>query len=60
LVAKPEGQRPFLRPGCKWEDNTKPGFKQVMRDDAKWIHVAQDRDKWQDVKNTVMELLVQK
>ena len=34
--------------------------EQVVRDDAKWIHVAQDRNKWQDVKNTVMELLVKK
>jgi hypothetical protein len=60
LIAKPEGQRPFLRSGRKWEGNIKLAVKQVVRDDAKWIHVAQDRDKWQDVKNTVMEFLVQK
>jgi len=37
LVAKPEGQRPFLRPGRKWEDNIKLVFKQVVRDDEKKI-----------------------
>jgi hypothetical protein len=60
LVAKSEGQRSPLRPGRKWEDNIKLGFKQVGQDDVKWIHVAMDRDSWQEVKNTVPELLVQK
>jgi hypothetical protein len=59
LVAKSERKRSPLRPGRKWEDNIKLGFKQAGRDDVKWIHVAKDRDNWQEVTNTVTELLVQ-
>jgi hypothetical protein len=55
LVAKPEEQELLLRPGRKWADN----IKLVELDDVQWI-VAKDRDNWQSVKNTLMELTVQK
>jgi hypothetical protein len=29
LVRKPEGKRPFRRPGCRWEDNIKTDLREV-------------------------------
>jgi hypothetical protein len=54
LVGRPEGRRPRHR----WEDNIKMDLREIGFGDVDWIHLAQDRDSWQALVNTVMNLLV--
>jgi hypothetical protein len=56
LVGKPEGSRPLGRSKHKWEDNIKMDLKEIGWKCRDWIHVAQDRDQWQAVVNTVKPL----
>jgi hypothetical protein len=58
LVGKPEGRRPLGRPRLRWEDNIKMDFRKMGFWDVDWIDLAQDRDKWRDLVNTVMNLRV--
>jgi hypothetical protein len=58
LVGKPEGKRPFGRPRSRWKDNTRMDLREIGWEDVDWIHVAQDRDQWRTVVNTVMEIRV--
>jgi hypothetical protein len=37
-----------------WENNTKSDPKQIGWENAEWINLAQDRDQWLDLTNTVM------
>jgi hypothetical protein len=48
LVGKLEGTRSLGRPRNRWEDNIRIGLKGLA-----WIHLAQDRDHWRAVVNTV-------
>jgi len=45
LVGKPEGKRQLGRPRCRWEDNMKMEFHEVLCGGMDWIDLAQDRDK---------------
>jgi hypothetical protein len=47
LLGKPEGKRPLGRPRHRWVDN----IKMELMD---WIDLAQDRDQWRTLVNTVM------
>jgi hypothetical protein len=58
LVGKPEGRRPLGRPRCGWEDNIKMELREIRFGDVDWIHLAQDRDRWRALVNTVMSLQV--
>jgi hypothetical protein len=58
LVGKPEGKRPSERPRCRWEDNIKMGLREIGWDGMDWIHLAQDRDQWRAVVNTMINLRV--
>jgi hypothetical protein len=58
LVGRPEGRRPLRRPRRRWEDNIKMDLGEIGSGDVDWIHWAQDRDKWRDVVNMVMNLRV--
>jgi hypothetical protein len=58
LVRRPEGRRPLGRPGRRWEDNIKMDLREIGFGDVDWIHLAQDRDRWRAVVNTVMNLQV--
>jgi hypothetical protein len=40
-------------------DDIKVGVKEIGREIMDWIHLAQDRDQWRTIVNTVMNLLVQ-
>jgi hypothetical protein len=55
LVGKPEGKRPLGRP--RWTI-----LKWILRetgwDGVDWIELAQDRDQWRALVNTVMNLRV--
>jgi hypothetical protein len=55
LVGKPEGKRPLGRPRRRWEDNIKMDL-QEMEGGGDWIELAQDRDRWRALVNTVMNL----
>jgi hypothetical protein len=58
LVGKPEGKRPLGRPRRRWVDNIKMDLREIGWDGVYWIDLAQDRDQWRDVVNTVMNLRV--
>ena len=58
LVGKPEGKRPLRRPRRRWEDNIKMDLEEVGRDSGDWVELAQDRDRWQALVNTVMNFRV--
>jgi hypothetical protein len=53
-----EGRRPLGRPRCRWEDNIKMDLREIGFGDVDWIHLAQDRDRWQALVNMVMNLRV--
>jgi hypothetical protein len=58
LVGKPEGKRPLGRPRRKWEDNIKMDLREIGWGGVNWIDLAQDRDQWRALVNTVMNLRV--
>jgi hypothetical protein len=55
LVGKSEGRRPLGRPRHRWEDNIKVDLREVGWG-IDWIDLAQDRDRWRALVNTVMNL----
>jgi hypothetical protein len=58
LVGKPEGKRPLGIPRCRWVDNIKIDLRELGWDGMDWIDLAQDRDQWSALVNTVMSLRV--
>jgi hypothetical protein len=58
LVGRPEGRRPLGRPRRGWQDNIKMDLRETGFWDVDWIDMAQDRDRWRAVVNTVMNLRV--
>jgi hypothetical protein len=58
LVGRPGGRRPLGKPRCRWEDNIKMDLREIGFGDMDWIHLAQDRDRWRALVNTVMNLRV--
>jgi hypothetical protein len=58
LVRKPEGKRRLGRPRRRWEDNIKMDLREIVWGGMDWIDLAQDRDQWRGLVNTVMNLRV--
>jgi hypothetical protein len=58
LVGKPEGRRPLGIPRRTWEDNIKMDLQEVGWGGMDWIDLAQDRDRWRALVNTVISLRV--
>jgi hypothetical protein len=58
LMGKPEGKRPLERPRRRWEDGIRMDLKEIGWRSADWIQLAQDRDRWQALVNTVINLWV--
>jgi transcription termination factor 2 len=58
LVGKPEGKRPLGIPRRRWVNDIKFDLGEIGRDCRDWIELAQDRDQWRALVNTVMKLLV--
>jgi hypothetical protein len=53
-----EGGGPFGRPRRRWKDNIKMDLQEEGCEAMNWIDVAQDRYRWQDLVNAVMDLRV--
>jgi hypothetical protein len=58
LVGKPEGKKQLGRPMCRWEDNIRMILQEVGCGGMDWIELAQDRDRWRELVNLVMNLRV--
>jgi hypothetical protein len=58
-VGKPEGRRSLGRPRNRWEDNIKMDLQELgLGGFMDWIDMAQYRDRWPALVNTVMNLQV--
>jgi hypothetical protein len=60
LVGKPEWRSPLGRHRRRWEDNVKMDLREIGFGYVDWINLAQDRDRWRAVVNTVMNFRVPK
>jgi hypothetical protein len=58
LVGKLKGRRPLGRPRHRWVDNIKMDLREIGWDVMYWIDLAQNRDQWRSLVNTVMSLWV--
>jgi hypothetical protein len=58
LEGKPEGKRPPATHRRRREENIKMGLREVRCGGMDWIELAQDRDRWQALVNTVMKLQI--
>jgi hypothetical protein len=56
LVGKSEGKRPLGEPRCRWVDKTEMDIGEIEWDGLDWIDMAQDRDHWRALVNTVLNL----
>jgi hypothetical protein len=58
LVGKPKGRRPLGRPRRRLLDNIRMDLVEVGWGDVDWIWLAQDRDRWRALVNSVLNLRV--
>jgi hypothetical protein len=54
LVGKREGKRLCGRPRCREENNIKMDRREIVWGSVNWMHLAQDREQWRTLVNTVM------
>jgi hypothetical protein len=53
-LGRPEGKRPLEGHGRRRENDDTTPIKEIVWKKVNWIDLAQDRDKWRAVVNTVM------
>jgi hypothetical protein len=58
VVGKLEGKKPLGRPRRGWVDTTQMNLRDIGQGGLDYIDVAQDRDQWRDLVNTVMNVRV--
>jgi hypothetical protein len=58
LMVKPEGSRSLRRPRRRWLDNIRMDLVEVGWGDVDRIGLAQDRDRWRALVNSVLNLQV--
>jgi hypothetical protein len=58
FVGKPYGRRPPGRPRRRWKDNIIMDLTEIGWEGADKFHLAQDRDQWRVVVNTIMNFRV--
>jgi hypothetical protein len=58
LVGMPEGKSPPGRPRRRLVNNIKIDLRVIGRDGMNWIDLAQNRDHWRALVNTVMNFRV--
>jgi hypothetical protein len=57
-VGKPKRKRPLERPRRRWVDNIRMDLGEVGWGDVDWIGLANNRNRWRAVLNSVLNLLV--
>jgi hypothetical protein len=57
-VGNSEEKRPLGRPRRRWVDNIKMDLRVIGWGNMNWIDLAQVRNKWRALVNTVMNLLL--
>jgi hypothetical protein len=58
LVGKPEGKRRLGRHRHRCEDNIRMDLRKIGWEIMDRMHLSQDRNQWQAVVNTIMNLWV--
>jgi hypothetical protein len=58
LMGKPEGKSPLGRPRLRWVDYIRMDLGKVGWCDVDWIGLAQDRNRWRVLVNSVLNLRV--
>jgi hypothetical protein len=58
LVGKLEGRRPLGRRRRMWLDNIRRDLVEVGWGDVDWIGLAQNRDRWRALVNSILSLWV--
>jgi hypothetical protein len=58
LMGKPEGKGPLGRPRGRKVDNIRMDLGEVGWGDVDWIGLAQDRNRWRALVNSVLNLLI--
>jgi hypothetical protein len=58
LVGKPEGRRPLGGPRHRCLGNNRMDLVEVGWGDLDWISLAQDKDRWRALVNSVLNLRV--
>jgi hypothetical protein len=57
-MGKPEGKRPLGRLIRGWDDDIKMDLREIGWCGVDWIDLAQDRDQWRALVNTIKNLRV--
>jgi hypothetical protein len=57
-VGKPEEKRPLRRRRSRWVNNIKMDLRKIRWGGVDWINLAQDRDLWRDLVNTLMNFRI--
>ena len=55
---EPEGKRPLGRSRRRWEDNIKMDLQEFGCGGVDWVELTQNRDRWREIVNVVMNLQV--
>jgi hypothetical protein len=58
LVGKPDGRRPLGRPRRRWLDSKRIELQEHGWGEVDWIGLAQDRDRWRALVNSLLNLRV--
>jgi hypothetical protein len=58
LMGRLEGKRSLERPRHRWEDGIRMDLREIGWGSVDWIQLAQDRDRWRDLVNMVMNMRV--
>jgi hypothetical protein len=58
LVGKPKAERPLGRPRRRWVDNIRMDLGEMGWGDVSWIGLAQDRNRWRALVNSVLNVRV--
>jgi hypothetical protein len=56
-VGMPERKRPVGRPRCRWV-NIKMDLREIGWDGMDWTDLAQDRDQWRVLVNTIINFRI--